>query len=75
MGALFLVSNLDEERRNAMNNFGNMMNMLQQFQKFQQTFSGDPKAKVMQMLNSGKITQEQFDKASQMANQILRFMK
>lgn len=58
-----------------MNNFGNMMNMLQQFQKFQQTFSGDPKAKVMQMLNSGKITQEQFDKASQMANQILRFMK
>lgn len=58
-----------------MNNLGNMMNMLQQFQKFQQTFSGNPKQQVMQMLNSGKISKEQFNKASQMADQLMKFMK
>ena len=52
-----------------------MANMMQEFQKFKQNFQGDPKAQVQQMLNSGQITQEQFNKASQMANQMMRFMK
>ena len=52
-----------------------MANMMAEFQKFKQTFQGDPKAQVQQMLNSGQITQEQFNKASQMANQMMRFMK
>lgn len=52
-----------------------MANMMQEFQKFKQTYQGDPKAQVQQMLNSGQITQEQFNKASQMANQMMRFMK
>ena len=52
-----------------------MANMMEQFQKFKQTYQGDPKAQVQQMLNSGQITQEQFNKASQMANQMMRFMK
>ena len=52
-----------------------MANMMEQFEKFRQTFQGDPKAQVQQMLNSGQITQEQFNKASQMANQMMRFMK
>lgn len=52
-----------------------MANMMEQFQKFKQTYQGDPKAQVQQMLNSGQITQEQFNKASQMASQMMRFMK
>lgn len=52
-----------------------MANMIEQFEKFKQNFQGDPKAQVQQMLNSGQITQEQFNKASQMANQMMRFMK
>lgn len=52
-----------------------MANMMQEFQKFKQNFQGDPKAQVQQMLNSGQITQEQFNRASQMANQMMRFMK
>ncbi len=52
-----------------------MANMMQEFQKFKQNFQGDPKAQVQQMLNSGRISQEQFNKASQMANQMMRFMK
>ena len=52
-----------------------MANMMQEFQKFKQNFQGDPKAQVQQMLNSGQISQEQFNKASQMANQMMKFMK
>lgn len=52
-----------------------MANMMEQFEKFRQNFHGDARAQVQQMLNSGQITQEQFNKASQMANQIMRFMK
>lgn len=52
-----------------------MANMIEQFNQFKQNFKGDPKAQVQQMLSSGQITQEQFNKASQMANQMMRFMK
>lgn len=52
-----------------------MANMMAEFQKFKQNFQGDPKAQVQQMLNSGQITQEQFNRASQVANQMMRFMK
>lgn len=52
-----------------------MANMMEQFKKFRQSFHGDAKAQVQQMLNSGQITQEQFNKASQMANQMMRFVK
>lgn len=52
-----------------------MANMMQEFQKFKQNFQGDPKAQVQQMLSSGQISQEQFNKASQMANQLMKFMR
>lgn len=52
-----------------------MANMMEQFEKFKQTYHGDAKAQVQQMLNSGQITQEQFNRASQMANQMMRFVK
>lgn len=52
-----------------------MANMIEQFNQFKQNFHGDAKAQVQRMLNSGQITQEQFNRASQMANQMMRFMK
>lgn len=53
---------------------GNMQNLIQQFQQFRQTFSGDPRQQVQQMLNSGQVTQEQYNRAVQMANQLQRLM-
>jgi len=50
-----------------MNN--NMQNLLQQFNQFRQNFKGDPRQQVQQMLNSGRISQEQYNQAVQMANQ------
>lgn len=48
---------------------GNMQQMIQSFTQFKNTFKGDPKQTVMNMINSGQISQEQLNKAQQMARQ------
>ena len=48
--------------------------ILQRFQQFQQMFRGDTRQKVQEMLNSGKITQGQYNQAVQMAQQLQRMM-
>lgn len=55
-----------------MGNHGN--NILQRFQQFQQMFRGDPRAQVQQLLNSGRVSQEQYNQAVQMAHQMQRMM-
>lgn len=45
-------------------------NLLQRFQQFQQIFKGDPRQQVQQLLNSGKVTQSQYNQAVQMAQQL-----
>lgn len=54
--------------------FGNMMNMMQQFNQFRQNFQGDPKQKVNELLQSGRMTQDQFNQLSQMAQQFQQFI-
>ena len=49
---------------------GQQNNMLTQFQKFKQSFKGDPNQTINQMLQSGKVTQEQVNRATQIANQM-----
>jgi hypothetical protein len=51
-----------------------MGNMFQRFQQFQQMFKGDPRQQVQQLLNSGKVSQSQYNQAVQMANQFARMM-
>jgi len=58
---------------NAMPN-NSMMNLLQQFNQFRQNFNGDPRQQVQQLLNSGKVSQDQYNRAVQMANQLQRMM-
>ena len=52
----------------------NMMNLVQQFMQFRQNFNGDPKQQIQNLLNSGKVTQEQYNRAVQMAQQLQRMM-
>lgn len=47
--------------------FGNVANVINQFNQFKSTFYGDPQQKVQELLNSGQMTQEQFNQLSQMA--------
>lgn len=45
-------------------------NLMQRFNQFRNSFQGNPQEQVQQMLNSGRISQAQYDQAVQMANQI-----
>ena len=49
-------------------------NILQRFQQFQQMFRGDPRQQVQQLLNSGKVSQNQYNNAVQMAQQLQRMI-
>ena len=48
---------------------------LNQFNQFKKSFSGNPQQMIQQMLNSGKITQDQLNQAMQRANQLMKLMK
>ncbi len=55
------------------NMFGGFANFINQFNQFRQNFmqSGmNPQQKVQELLNSGQMTQEQFNQLRGMANQI-----
>lgn len=49
-------------------------NILQRFQQFKQMFQGDPRAQIQQLLNSGKVSQAQYNQAVQTAQQMQRMM-
>ena len=51
-----------------------MNGMMQKFQQFSRMFRGDPKQQVQQLLNSGKVSQSQYNQAVQMAQQLQRMM-
>lgn len=46
-----------------------------QIARFKQMFKGDPRSQIQQMLNSGQITQQQYNNAVQMTNQIMQMFK
>lgn len=57
------------------NPFGNISNLVNQFNNFKNTFSGDPRLQIQNLLNSGQMSQQQFEQLKQMANQFQRFLK
>lgn len=50
--------------------FGNMFGFIQQFQEFKRNFKGDPRQQVQDLLNSGRMTQEQLDQCTSMAQSL-----
>lgn len=48
--------------------YGNMNGIVQRFNQFRSGFNGDPRQQVQELLNSGKISQEQYDQAVKTAN-------
>ena len=53
----------------------NMANLLSQFNQFRSTFSGNPEQQVKQLLQSGRMSQEQFNQFAQTANQLRQLFK
>ena len=56
-----------------MNNlFGmNPQALISQFNQFKQNFRGDPRQQVQQLLNSGQMTQEQYNQLQGLAKQCM----
>ena len=48
----------------------NNNSMMQRFAEFRKNFTGNPQERIQQMLNSGQITQAQYNQAVQKANAI-----
>lgn len=59
---------------NQMMNNNSQNNFLQRFNQFRQNFNGNPQHQIQQMLNSGKISQEQYNRAVQQAQNIMRML-
>ena len=56
------------------NGMPGMGNIIQRFQQFRQTFQGDPRQQIQQLMNSGKVSQQQYDQAYQIAQQLQKLM-
>ena len=52
----------------------NVQQFMQRFNQFRQSFQGDPRQQVQDWLNSGKISQTQYNHAYQMAQQFQQMM-
>lgn len=55
-------------------NTGNIQNFIQQVRNFKSTFTGNPREEVQRLLNSGQMSQAQFNQYSQIAQQVVQMM-
>ena len=49
--------------------------LLQQFNQFKQNFVGDPRESVQQLLNSGQMSQQQYNQLASMATELQKLLK
>ena len=60
---------------NSMANQNNtFMQIIQEAQNLKNTFKGNPREEVQRLLNSGELSQADFNKYSQIAQQVMQFM-
>lgn len=57
-----------------LNNNQNSNSMLQQFLQFKQNFNGDPRQTVQNLLNTGRMSQQQFNQLAQQATQMQKIL-
>nr|DAV68946.1 MAG TPA: hypothetical protein [Caudoviricetes sp.] len=53
----------------------NPMQMIQQFNQFKNSFTGDPKQAVMNLLQSGQMNQDQLNQLQSMAKELKKLLK
>lgn len=60
---------------NIMGNQNNPVNdIIKQAQEFKKSFNGNPREEVQKLLNSGKMSQQEFNRLSQIAQQVVQSM-
>ena len=63
-----LYKQIQQQNQNPMNVF------MQRFNQFRQSFSGDPHEQIQKLMNSGRISQQDYNNAYQMAQQMMRMI-
>lgn len=53
---------------------GGFADFVRQWQQFRAQYQGDPRQQIQQMLQSGQLTQEQLNRAQQLAQQFIRLI-
>ena len=53
---------------------GQMQQMMSEFKRFRESFKGDPQQEIQKLLNSGQMTQAQYNELAQTAQQMARMM-
>ena len=64
-----IYNQLNGNNRFQPNPFQNSQNFLNSLQQFASSFRGDPQQMVMQLLQSGRMSQQDYNKYRQMAQQ------
>lgn len=60
---------------NTMGNQSNpMADIIRQAKEFKKSFTGNPRDEVQRLLNSGQMSQQQFNQLSQIAQQVVQAM-
>lgn len=60
---------------NALSGANQMMGMLPAYYKFANSLKGDPQAQVQDLLNSGQMTQEQYNRLQQPAMMLYSLLR
>ena len=58
-----------------MNQPNNMQGIIKQFKQFKESFTGNTQQQIQQLLNSGKVSQAQYNRAVQIAQQLQQLLK
>ncbi len=60
---------------NAFGPKNNVNQLINEINNFKNNFKGDPRAEVEKMLNSGQLSQAQFNQYAQLANELSKYIK
>lgn len=69
------LNNNNNNNNMQQNQNGNPMQMINEFMQFAKNFKGNPQQEVMNMLNNGQMSQQQFEQLSQQAKQLQEMFK
>ena len=67
-----LFNEFQPQQNNPLSQMGNLIN---QFNQFRSNFTGNPEQQVKELINSGRMSQDQFNQFAQMANQLRQLIK
>ena len=69
-----MPNNVYQQLNNNPNNFQFSQNLVNQFNEFKKGLQGDPQQMVQQLLQSGRMSQSQYNTLRQMATQFQQFL-